>query len=265
MGHNIIVCYKSYRYIDGKARWIITDENNNIINKSPTVEQLKNAIIDPKRNKSEPTRNLENRRCYKCGNNITYVDSAGNHHWYVVRNEDTCWKDTYMCSICYYRYHHNLPDSYDNLIKSMADCRIGNVDTYSSQGIFIMAQAVVANVHKIEDLNIKKDNFGWYIDMENKEYGKIDVKSSKLHSQKYIDLKGNISTYCAWNFPTRRKIDCDTYICIGFNKDLTYIEAVWTIPNEGWINNLHKIGLLGLQNMISSKLIQNIIMVHIKV
>lgn len=33
--------YKSYRIIDGKPRWIIVDENGNIVNKNPTKEELK--------------------------------------------------------------------------------------------------------------------------------------------------------------------------------------------------------------------------------
>lgn len=34
--------YKSWRFIDGKAKWIIVDENGNIINKNPKREDLKN-------------------------------------------------------------------------------------------------------------------------------------------------------------------------------------------------------------------------------
>lgn len=33
--------YKSYRFIDGKAKWIIADENGKIINKEPSKELLK--------------------------------------------------------------------------------------------------------------------------------------------------------------------------------------------------------------------------------
>lgn len=33
--------YKSYRFVDGKARWIIVDEDGNIINKNPSKDELK--------------------------------------------------------------------------------------------------------------------------------------------------------------------------------------------------------------------------------
>jgi hypothetical protein len=33
--------YKLYRIVDGKPRWIIVDEHRDIINKTPTKEELK--------------------------------------------------------------------------------------------------------------------------------------------------------------------------------------------------------------------------------
>lgn len=34
--------YRAYRFVDGKARWVIVDENGKIINKNPSKENLKN-------------------------------------------------------------------------------------------------------------------------------------------------------------------------------------------------------------------------------
>lgn len=33
--------YKAYRIIDGKSRWIVVNENGDIINRSPNKEELK--------------------------------------------------------------------------------------------------------------------------------------------------------------------------------------------------------------------------------
>lgn len=33
--------YKSYRIINGKPRWVIVDENGNIVNRNPTEDELK--------------------------------------------------------------------------------------------------------------------------------------------------------------------------------------------------------------------------------
>ncbi len=62
-GEKYMVYYKSYRTIDGKPRWVIEDDNGNI-DKNPTKEQLKIAIIcgwNPRRNM------IVDRKCCKCG------------------------------------------------------------------------------------------------------------------------------------------------------------------------------------------------------
>lgn len=35
-----------------------------------------------------------------------------------------------------------------------------------------------------------------------------------------------------------RKIICDTYVCLGYDKKWRYIDAVYIIPNEGFICNI---------------------------
>lgn len=77
----MVVYYKSYRYIDGNARWIVTDEYNNIIDKSPTREMLKIAEI------LEECKKV----CSKCGRNWT------SGVWY--NNESRNGK---LCSRCHH-------------------------------------------------------------------------------------------------------------------------------------------------------------------
>jgi len=45
--------YKSYRFIDGKVKWIIIDENGKILNKEPNKEQLKYIARDTVRDRKE--------------------------------------------------------------------------------------------------------------------------------------------------------------------------------------------------------------------
>ena len=40
-----MIKYKSNRIIDGKPRWIITDENGKIINRNQTKEELKGLDV----------------------------------------------------------------------------------------------------------------------------------------------------------------------------------------------------------------------------
>lgn len=48
--------YKSYRLIDGEAKWVIVDENDNIINKIPNKEELKKLKPFPKEKYNSPKR-----------------------------------------------------------------------------------------------------------------------------------------------------------------------------------------------------------------
>ena len=47
------------------------------------------------------------------------------------------------------------------------------------------------------------------------------------------------------------KIDCDTYICIGYDFKRRNIEAVYIIPNEGWISSLTKLTITRNASKIS--------------
>lgn len=92
-----IMEFKSYRYIDGKAIWVISDENGLIIDKNPTKEQLKNVMqIDNIRRKKK-----NNRTCSRCGNIDTYVDKNGNSIWLRYLGKNKIWDGfSFICSRC---------------------------------------------------------------------------------------------------------------------------------------------------------------------
>lgn len=52
--------YKSYRVIDGKARWIITNSNGDIINRNPNKEELKALKQIEKKSYKSPMKGLTN-------------------------------------------------------------------------------------------------------------------------------------------------------------------------------------------------------------
>lgn len=49
--------YKSYRFVDGKARWIIVDENENIVNRNPSKDELKGIKRFPEKDGRSNSRN----------------------------------------------------------------------------------------------------------------------------------------------------------------------------------------------------------------
>lgn len=221
------IYYKSARFIDGKVILVIEDEDGNI-NKNPTKEQLKIAIYNNSRgNKSK----YKNRMCCICKKKNTYIMPDGIPRW----NSCKCGNKGctgYICSICHDRdYGKNNPNSHNNIIKSSANARTGQLDRNSNTGKSIIDQAVTAKILGTEDLNIKMNNLGYYIDIEHEKHGNIDVKSSSLVTIRKRTVKALVKYY-AWRFHTYRKIDVDTFICIGYDRYRKCIERVWIIPRE---------------------------------
>lgn len=165
------------------------------------------------------------RKCAKCGGDYTQTGEYDREQWgnYYDENGKQI-KDRYICSKC------RGMDRYNETIKIVRNIRIDNLDIDSNLGKAVISQAIVAKVLGIEDLNIKYDNYGWYIDLEHINHGKIDVKSSSLQD------------YGRWYwYPTRKnplpgrnkkQILCDTFVCIGYGNKRTNIDAVLIIPSK---------------------------------
>jgi hypothetical protein len=160
-----MVYYKSYRIVDGKPRWVIEDENGNI-DKNPTNDQLKIAIIcgwNPRRNM------IVDRKCCKCGSKNTRVDNSGRIQWFKYYGEDTKkgWDNkSWLCSNCYHKILNNLSDSHKNIIKSMVKYRNKKLDLDTETGKGIIGECVVGRVLGIrncENCDILK-NYDFHID-----------------------------------------------------------------------------------------------------
>lgn len=229
--------YKSYNIIDGKPRWIVIDEDGKIVSKSPTKELLKISILE----------DLP-RKCNKCRNNDTYVDNSGRKVWlrYYGENNKEEWDGkSWICNNCYHKILNNIPNSYKNIIKLMTNSRNKNLDISSETGKGLIGECIVANVFEIRSCNgcniIKNYDFHNPYDLDHGtiltygKYGKIDVKTSKL-------LENPLGHY-KWTFHNYGKIDCDSYICIGFDEFRNNVESVHIIPNDKNIINANDIGI----------------------
>ena len=169
-------------------------------------------------------RDTKNKICCKCKINKTYIDLKGYKNWHVCQ----CKKESctgYLCHKCYMSIKNNLPDSYKNLKKSVTHHRTGNLSKNSDKGKSLISETVVAKYLNIENLNIRMDDYNYYIDMEAKNIGKIDVKGPTL--------------ICGiWSSSFMRRINCNTYVILGFDEKRENIDAVYIITNDGWICNL---------------------------
>lgn len=231
-----MVYYKSYRIVDGKPRWVIENEDGNI-NKNPTNEQVRNAILE------DPPK-----KCCKCGSRNTRIDNSGRNQWFKYYGEDNkkYWDDkSWLCSNCYHKIPNNLPDSHKNIIKSMVKYRNKNLDLYIETGKGIIGECIVGRVLGIrscENCDILKNydchdacDFVLTDGIGNKEYGKIDVKTAKLIENPIGHFK--------WTFHTRGKIDCNYYFCLGFDREWNNIESMHIIPNDRCIIISDDIGI----------------------
>jgi len=164
----------------------------------------------------------------KCGNEGTYRNNSGSYFWYSCKcGNESC--TGWLCHKDYTRRQSHKQGGYVDTMKFLTDVRMSNVKIDDDKGRYIMCQVVVAKTLKIDDLNIKNDNDGWPVDMEHKDYGKIDVKCSSLWYRRGIAM---------WTYSTFKKIDCNTYILLGLSQDHENIEDVRIIPNDGWISGL---------------------------
>ncbi len=152
-------------------------------------------------------------------------------------------RKSYICSYCHGKIEQRKPNSQNSIIKSIRNIRIGNLRTDSETGKSVIDQAVVIKTIGGNDVNIEMNKFDHFIDIRHEKYGSVDVKGAALKSTEYISTKGDILIYYRWTFPTRKKVDCNTYICLGYDQKRENIIMVWIIHNEGWVCNLSNIDI----------------------
>lgn len=211
--------YKSYRLIDGKGKWVIVDENGNIINKSPGKEELKHLQIEFKNcgNKKcgDPNTGNYNKTntCDICGEKL-YPRNA-------CRESDKLGNLTgrWLCKNCYERYD---PDSQHSARKFVAHHRTGNLDPNSSQGKGDIFQAITVKVHKVKDLNIESNNYTYPIDHSpDPILGILQTKGATYDTTER-------TWHIAWWREHNKEFDNLIFYCA--NEDLTIIERVYIFP-----------------------------------
>lgn len=129
--------YKSYRIIDGKPAWVISDEDNNII-KDPTIEMKKLAVYDTTRKRRYSEFKIKERYCCICHNEIP---KGRELRYYDEKNE---WNgESYLCIKCYkITYFRPIYDRIKKIkkeeIKERKCCVCGSNKTYiDNSGVYI--------------------------------------------------------------------------------------------------------------------------------
>ncbi len=212
--------YKMFRIPNSgeKARWIIVGGDGFIINKNPTIEELKYIKKWTFKHNSTET-------CYRCGESIL-------GHPLKENDKDGNWLGIWICIGCWDKYS---PNSSCNKRKLETDCRNNNLDPKSTHGIGYITAVLVKKFLGIEDCFDITGNFCYpEFDMiEHKDWGKIDAKGSSLHVQHGILL--------CHSLVIRKNKTADHFFCIGYDKYRKHVIAVYIIPNDEYISELENI------------------------
>lgn len=199
--------YKSVRIIDGVPKWIISDQHSNIVDRDPTNEKLRSAVVEKysklKRHDSKP------KLCCICGNNNDvrkrYYDDNGN------------WDgESRLCDNCYTNINYNY------IQKMLAGFRNGNLDPLSTVGKGFIGQQIIAKKYNVDDCNLKMDNFHFYVDLSKiSGFGYCEVKISGLHGKLWKAELG-----------MEHKFDTVFVLCMDKNVPWIDIERAYVIPES---------------------------------
>jgi hypothetical protein len=220
--------YKAYRIIDGKAKWVIVDKDERIVDNNPSkeeLEKLQKEIQLPysrkkkKYNESNTCQNIIDGEI--CGR-ILISDNALRE-----RDEKGVPTGKWICMNCWKKNYSQRPDSYNNIIKLFRDRRTGCQDPDSSNAKGDLFQRVTCEWRHLEDLNIENDNYNSEIDHSvDPELGRIDTKGKFFN--RYV------GSYGGWPITVLKdhKKNYDYLIVYCVSKDKKYIERIYIFPKK---------------------------------
>lgn len=208
-----MIKYRSYRIIDRRPRWIIVDENENIINKNPDKEELK-SLEDYKRKAHERYTDNDLQNYLK-----KYYEETGR----VPTARDFTNNPEYPGANIYWKRF----GSWNKALKlvdldtdTMIKLGVLQDTNYKGRLFEIIVRDLFEN--KSTDFSIEKhDNPCDGICPQGKSY---DAKSSKLYR-----LRGE---YWMFNIRNKYKEEIEYYYFGAFNEDYTKLMYVWRVPGE---------------------------------
>lgn len=202
--------YKSVRIINGKPKWVIADEYDNMI-EDPTIEQIKAAVLEDTYSYRRQIfkKRMKGRKCCICNNYGTRINStSGSPQWHSHICDkkdcaryicDNCWGKSYRCS----------------------DFRSGNLDPDSTSGKGFIAEMIVAKTRNLKNCNIELDNFHATFDLSiDPEYGKLQVKGPSISGNRWKATFNSIEH----NF--------DHVFVVCMDRHRKHVERVYIVPRS---------------------------------
>lgn len=222
--------YREYKNKIWSKRWICNICYNRLTKYGTTdsdkIKEIQNAYLDNQRLIRKKKR-LSNKNifCCKCGTNETYLDTRGYYQWYTCDCKNENCKGS-ICKKCYWKIYDKRPDSSHNIIKAMRDFRNNNLDKDSGPGKGYIGEEITCKSRKLENLNIKNDNFEYPIDHSlDPELGILNTKMAIYNSR--------IQTWdIDYNKENIIKNKTDHIIMHCINKYRTKVERTYIFPKK---------------------------------
>lgn len=203
--------YKAWRIINGKPRWIITDERANIINRYPDKEDLKDLAIEIKPYGQK----------YTDKELLNYLIQFDEKYGRIPAMSDFNNNPRYP-NFCTYSRRFG---SWSNALKLAGmdlDTRVlqGNLETNDQKARY--AEIKVINHFRQYAIDLSKENHSSPCDGICPNGMNYDVKSSKLDKRKRH----------TFHTDNKYKEEIEMYYLLGFNEDYTKLEYAWRVPGE---------------------------------
>jgi hypothetical protein len=212
----MIEYYKSKRPVDGKLPiWVIVDETGNIVNRNPSKEELKGLDKEPRRPRDTRIKHIG--YCDICREKLVTGKAYREH------NKEGKETGIWLCEKCYKKYD---PNSIVNIIKSIADRRIGNIDPNSTAAKGDNSQELACILYEWEDLNKKYDNYKSPIDC-------YDTKTGLYHQVKgrhYNSRNGRWPSFGYLELEWEKIFE--TMICFCFSENWKTVERIYKFPKK---------------------------------
>lgn len=214
--------YRSYRIIDGKGKWVIVDNNGKIIDKNPSKEDLKSTVLHKSSDRRVPKLYYNRTNtCDRCGEKLVLGKV-----WREYNREGN-WTGNWVCGKCQQRYD---PNSLNNIIKSMANRRTGNINPNCTSAKGDLFEELTCRWRGVKNLNIENDNYESSIDhSRDSELGIILTKG------KFYDPVNGL-----WKQECKRDHNKEFHNLIFYcvSNDGKIIERIYIFPKEEIIKRI---------------------------
>jgi hypothetical protein len=219
--------YKRYAPIGGKKPiWIIV-EDGNIINKNPTKKELKCIEVEPHKIKRMVNYKVGS-ICHRCieNNDVTEDSILRPGNACIEKDKDGNNTGEYICIKHWKRdYEKYDPNSYVNTIKSIANCRTGNIRSDSDQEKGNNCVDLVCELYNWENLNKTKDNHRSPIDCHDPKTGLYHQVQGRLYNPRH-------RWWPFTGFEDEWHKIYEDMICICKNKYGDVIERIYRFPSD---------------------------------